>query len=222
MVTEEGDAEDIVIKIDAEDAAGNMGTASVTMVKLDNTAPVITAPSADMSNVMAGDSVMISAMVEGATSVSADASGLNADASMLELTSTDGMSYSGSVMVTEEGDAEDIVIKIDAEDAAGNMGTASVTMVKLDNTAPVITAPSADMSNVMAGDSVMISAMVEGATSVSADASGLNADASMLELTSTDGMSYSGSVMVTEEGDGEVTITITAWSLLLILQLMEW
>jgi tRNA threonylcarbamoyladenosine modification (KEOPS) complex Pcc1 subunit len=187
MVTEEGDAEDIVIKIDAEDAAGNMGTASVTMVKLDNTAPVITAPSADMSNVMAGDSVMISAMVEGATSVSADASGLNADASMLELTSTDGMSdvYSGSlVMVTEEGDAEDIVIKIDAEDAAGNMGTASVTMVKLDNTAPVITAPSADMSNVMAGDSVMISAMVEGATSVSADASGLNADASMLELTS--------------------------------------
>ena len=42
--------------------------------------------------------------------------------------------------VTEEGDVEDIVIAITAADAAGNTGTASVTMVTLDNTDPVITA----------------------------------------------------------------------------------
>ena len=69
------------------------------------------------------------------------------------------MAYSGigtGHYVTEEGDVEDIAIAITAEDAAGNMGTASVAMVTLDNTAtdPVITAPSVDMSDVMAGDTV--------------------------------------------------------------------
>ena len=49
-------------------------------------------------------------------------------------------------MITEEGDVEDIAIAITAEDAAGNTGTASVTMVTLDNTDPMITDASIDMT----------------------------------------------------------------------------
>jgi hypothetical protein len=88
------------------------------------------------------------------------------------------MVYTGKVMVTEEGDVEDIAIAITAEDDAGNTGTASdaagnaaeaaTVMVTLDNTAPVITAPSrGDEMHVMAGDMVTISAMVTEASTVS-------------------------------------------------------
>ena len=162
MVTAADPAADgeVTITITASDAAGNAAEAATVMVTLDNTAPVITAPSADMSNVMAGDTVMISAMVEGATSVSADASALNADASMLELTSADGMSYTGSVMVTAADPAADgeATITITASDAAGNAAEAATVMVTLDNTMPDGgTAVSADPMDAKNGDTVMIS-----------------------------------------------------------------
>ena len=91
----------------------------------------------------------------------ADVSMLNADDSTLLLEDADGdLVYEGTVpvMITEEGDVEDIAIAITAEDAAGNTGTASVTMVTLDNTDPVITEESIDMSAVMAGGEATISA----------------------------------------------------------------
>ena len=203
------------IIVTATDAAGNATPADPVTVTLDNTAPVITAPSrgAD-THVMVGDTVEISATVEGATSVSADVSGLNAADSPLSLEDAagDGM-YSDSVMVTAADPAADgvVTITITASDAAGNAAAPATVMVTLDNTAPVITAPSVDMMSVMAGDTVEISAMVEGATSVSADASALNADAAMLPLMDADGDGmYTVPVLVTADSDGDATITITA------------
>ena len=126
MVTADGDAADIAIAITAADAAGNTGTASVT-VTLDNTKPEVTGESIDMSSVMAGDAVTISAMVSEASTVSADVSMLNAAAPTLSLMDADGTGmYSGSVMVTADGNADNVAIEITAEDAAGNMGMASV------------------------------------------------------------------------------------------------
>ena len=199
------------------DVTVNLGNAEPMMAAMqlmvDNTAPMELTALVDMMTAKSGTEVTITAMVEGATSVSADASGLNADASMLKLmmdADSEGM-YIGSVMVTAEGD-EEVTITVTAMDDAGNEADPDTVMVTLDNTAPMITGPSADMMNVMAGDTVVISAMVEGATSVSADASALNADAAMVPLTDADGdgMYESEGVMVTADSDGEVEITIMA------------
>jgi hypothetical protein len=188
------------------------------MVTLDNTKPEVTAVSPDPMDAKNGDTVMISAMVAGATSVSADVSGLNAALSPLSLTDAagDGM-YSGSVMVTAADPAADgeVTITITASDAAGNAAAPATVMVTLDNTAPVITAPSrGDETHVMAGDMVTISAMVTEASTVtvSADVSGLNAAAPTLTLTDADGTGmYSGTVMVTADGDAaDIAIAITA------------
>jgi hypothetical protein len=88
----------------------------------------------------------------------------------------------GPVMVTADGDGP-VEITVRATDDAGNSDMATIT-VTLDNTAPMITADSlsVDMTDVKAGDTVIISVMVDGATSVYADASGLNADAAMVSL----------------------------------------
>ena len=211
-VTAEGDAVDIAIAITAADAAGNTAEPASVMVTLDNTKPEVTGESIDMSAVMAGDAVTISAMVSEASTVSADVSMLNAADSTLLLEDADGTGmYSGSVMVTADGNADNVAIEITAEDAAGNMGMASV-MVTLDNTMPEVTGESIDMSAVMMGDAVTISAMVSEASTVSADVSMLNAAAPTLSLTDADGTGmYSGSVMVTADGDAaDIVIAITA------------
>ena len=212
MVTADGDGP-VEITVRATDDAGNSDMATIT-VTLDNTAPMITddSLSVDMTDVKAGDTVIISVMVDGATSVYADASGLNADAAMVSLTDSDedGMYESEGVMVTDGGDGP-VEITVRATDDVGNevMATAMVT---LDNTMPTITDPSADSMDVKTGDTVIISAMVAGATSVYADASGLNAGAAMVSLTDADedGMYESEGVMVTADGDGPVEITVTA------------
>ena len=155
-ITSDADDGPQEIIVTATDAAGNATPADPVMVTLDNTAPVITAPSrGDETHVMAGDTVEISAMVEGATSVSADVSGLNAADPVLDLTDADGM-YSDSVMVTAADPAADgeVTITITASDAAGNAAAPATVMVTLDNTMPVITGESIDMPNVMAGDTV--------------------------------------------------------------------
>ena len=216
MVTEDGDAADIAIEITAKDAAGNTGTASVTMVTLDNMPPTISA-SVDKTDVKNDDMVVITAEVgEDATSVT-----VTADVAMLDTTQTEPVTFTDggegmhtySLTITSDADDGPQEIIVTATDAAGNATPADPVMVTLDNTAPVITAPSrGDETHVMAGDTVEISAMVEGATSVSADVSGLNAADPVLDLTDADGM-YSDSVMVTAAdpaADGEVTITITA------------
>ena len=159
MVTADGNEEDIAIAITAEDAAGNMGMASV-MVTLDNTMPEVTGESIDMSAVMMGDEATISAMVSEASTVSADVSMLNAAAPTLTLMDADGTGmYSGMVMVTADGDVADIAIEITAEDDAGNTGTASV-MVTLDNTKPEVTDVSGSPSPARNGHEVTISAAV--------------------------------------------------------------
>ena len=212
-VTAEGDGADMEIGITATDAAGNMGTASITMVTLDNTAPVISdASSGDDTHVMMGDMVTISAMLSEAATVTADVSGLNAAAPMLTLEAGDGsMMYSGMVEVTADGDGE-VTITISASDAAGNEAADVDVMVTLDNTAPVISdASRGDDMYVMAGDTVTVSATLSEAADVEANVSGLNAAAPMLTLEAGDGsMMYTGMVEVTAEGDGEVTITIDA------------
>ena len=72
----------------------------------------------------------------------------------------------------------------------------------LDNTAPEVTGESIDMSAVMAGDEVTISAMVSEASTVSADVSMLNAAAPTLSLMDADGM---------------VCIAVRSWSLLTVM-----
>ena len=218
MITEEGDAADIAIEITAEDAAGNTGTAFVAMVTLDNMPPTISA-SVDKTDVKNDDMVVITAEVgEDATSVT-----VTADVAMLDTTQTEPVTFTDggegihtySLTITSDADDGPQEIIVTATDAAGNATPADPVTVTLDNTAPVITAPSrGDDTHVMAGDTVEISATVEGATSVSADVSGLNAADSPLSLEDAagDGM-YSGSVTVTAAdpaADGEVTITITA------------
>ena len=183
MVTEEGDVEDIAIAITAVDDAGNMAEPkSVTMVTLDNTAPVITGESIDMPAVMVGDAVTISATVEGATSVSADVTALNEEMPTLLLEDADGdgegMVYEGTVTVTTADAAADadIAIAITAADDAGNTAEPKSVTVTLDNTAPVITGESIDMPAVMAGDAVTISATLSEAATVSGGC--LNAECS--------------------------------------------
>ena len=163
---------------------------------------------------MAGDEVTISAMVSEASTVSADVSMLNAAAPTLSLMDADGSGmYSGSVMVTADGDAADIAIEITAADAAGNMGMASV-MVTLDNTIPEVTAVSPDPMDAKNGDTVMISAMVSEAATVTADVSMLDAmQTEMVTLTDDDGGgTYTGSFTISmnntaEDGSHEVTVT---------------
>ena len=209
---------DITVK--ATDAAGNKnaeGTGMAT-VTVDNAAPdiTITAPSADMS-VMAGDSVTISATVtdtDAVKLVKADASGLDAGSSEVELMAAESSDmYSGTVTVTAEGNAS-VTITITAEDNAGNQATPATVMVTLDNDAPVITDSLAAPSSVMTNASVTISATVTDADavkSVKADASGLDAGSSEVELMAAESSDmYSGTVMVTAEGNASVTITITA------------
>ena len=204
---------DVTVHIEGTEATATAEDA----LTIDTTLPEVTDASADMSSVMMGDSVTISAMLSEAATVEADVSGLNADAPMLSLMDADGdgegMMYSGTVMVTGDGNA-DVTITITASDAAGNEAMAATVMVTLDNTMPRITDASADMSSVMMGDSVTISAMLSEAATVNADVSGLNADAPMLSLMDADGdgegMMYSGTVMVTGDGNADVTITITA------------
>ena len=219
MVTVNADDGDQTVTVTATDNAGNSAEATVT-VNVDNTKPTITAPSVDPSNVMANDEVTISATVVGAEEVLADASELNADASMLKLTSTDGMSYTGKVMVTAEGNEPMVTITITATDAADNEADPKTVMVTLDNAAPMITAASAvdaavaDKTHVKSGNKVKISAMLSEAATVTANASGLDAGSAALALTDADGdgagMMYTGEVTVSADGDAEVTITITA------------
>ena len=70
-------------------------------------------------------------------------------------------------MVTAAEEVADIEIAITAEDAAGNMAEPKSVMVTIDNTAPVITGESIDMSAVMVDDAVTISATLSEAATVS-------------------------------------------------------
>ena len=207
---------EVTIEITAEDAGGNMAEPASVMVTLDNTAPVITNPSrGDDTPVMAGDMVTISATVSEASTVtvSADVSMLNAAAPTLTLMDADGDGvYEGTVPVTAEEDGADIEIKITAEDAAGNMSMASV-MVTLDNTKPEVTAVSPDPMDAKNGDTVMISATVSEASTVTAAVSQLDTTQLMVELMDEDGdLTYTGPVMISmnntaEDGSHEVTVT---------------
>ena len=178
---------DIAIAITAADDAGNTAEPKSVTVTLDNTAPVITGESIDMSAVMAGDAVTISATLSEAATVSGGC--LNAECSCTDAC-PDGrrwrwrMVYEGTVTVTAADAAADadIAIAITAADAAGNTAEPKSVTVTLDNTAPVITGESIDMSAVMAGDAVTISATLSEAATVSADVSMLNAAAPTLIL----------------------------------------
>ena len=142
-----------------------------------------------MPSVMVGAMATISATLSEASTVSADVTALNADDStlLLEDADGDGMVYTGLVMITEEGDVEDIAIAITAEDAAGNTAEPASVTVTLDNTDPVITEPLIDMLSVMTGSEAIISATLSEAATVSADVTMLNAADSTLLLEDADG-----------------------------------
>ena len=177
---------DVTVRIAGTDVSE---TASGALT-LDKTKPMITGESIDMSNVMAGDEVTISATLSEASTVSADVSMLNAAEPTLLLEDADGDGmYSDSVMVTAADPAADgeVTITITASDAAGNEAVAATVMVTLDNTEPVITEQSIDMPSVMVGGMATISATLSEASTVSADVSMLNAADPMLPLEAADG-----------------------------------
>ena len=143
---------------------------------VDNTDPTVTA-SALPAMVADGGEVTITATVSDGTGSGIDT--VTADVSMLDTTQTDPVMFTDggdgthtySLTINSGADDGPQDITVMATDAAGNEADDTAT-VTLDNTAPVITAPSrGDETPVMAGDTVEISAMVEGATSVSADVS---------------------------------------------------
>ena len=212
MVTATGDGEQ-TITITAADAAGS--STDTVMVTLDNMAPVISSSSADMMNVKNGDMLEVSAMVTGASEVSADVSMLNADAPMLDLMDADADGeYTGSVEVTAT-DNGDKTITITAADAAGNMSEAGTVTVTLDNTVPEVTDVSVGPSPTRNGHEVTISAMVSEASTVMADVSDLDTmQTEMVALTDDDGDgTYTGSHMISEDNEadnGSRTVSVTA------------
>jgi hypothetical protein len=198
-VTAAEDVADIEIKITATDAAGNMGMASV-MVTLDNTKPEVTAVSPDPMDAKNGDTVMISATVSEASTVTAAVSQLDTTQLMVDLTDDDGDGvYTGPVMISMNNTAEDgsKEITVTAADAAGNRDTNSA-MVNLDNTMPEVTAVSGSPSPARNGHEVTISAAVSEAATVTADVSMLDTtQTEMVMLTDDDGDGvYTGPVMI--------------------------
>ena len=201
------------IEVTATDNAGNAGSATA-MVTLDNTAPVITSipfPSEGM-NVKNGATLAVSAMVTGANTVSANVSALNAAEPTLNLMDADGDgTYTGSVMVTADGDGPQ-TITVTASDAAASVE--DTVMVTLDNTVPTVVA-SADKTHAKTGDTVMLTAMVSEASSVSATVSQLDNTQLAVELMDDDGdLTYTGPVMISmantaEDGAKEITVTAT-------------
>ena len=206
------------ITVTATDAAGNMnaeGTGMAT-VTIDNTMPTVEA-SADKTHARATDTVMLTATVNEAATVSANASGLNADATMVSLTDDDGdLTYTGSVMVTVADPAADgaVMITVTATDASGNEADPDTVTVTLDNTVPTVGA-SADKTHARNSDTVMLTAMVSEAATVSATVSQLDDTQLAVELMDDDSdLTYTGSVTVSmantaEDGAKEITVTAT-------------
>ena len=211
-VTVNADDTSKTVTVTATDNAGNTAKAEV-MVSVDSTPPEVTNASADPMNVKNGDTVVVSAMVTGATSVSADVSALNATTPSVALMDDDADgTYTGSVMVTAEGNQLMVTITVTATDDAGNSGTGTA-MVTLDNTAPEIAGISVP-AYAKNGDMVTISADVKGATTVSATVAQLDTTQLTVPLMDDDADgTYTGMVTISMDNtaaDGAKEITITA------------
>ena len=100
---------------------------------IDSIAPTVSA-SASPATVGNGDTVTITATVDGATSVMADVSMLDSTQTNVTLTMAAAGAYSASVTISEDNEAVNgsKTITVTAMDAAGNSGTGTV-MVMLDN-----------------------------------------------------------------------------------------
>ena len=198
------------IVVEATDNAGNAGSATV-VVTLDNTAPLISSSSVDMMNVKSGDTLEVSAMITGATNVSADVSGLNAATPKIDLMDADkDGTYTGSVTVTAADDGEK-TITITAADAAAS--STDTVMVTLDNTMPTVEA-SADLTHAKNGDTVMLTATVSEAATVTAAVAMLDTTQLSVDLMDDDSDgTYTGSVTISADNtaaDGAQAITVTA------------
>ena len=201
-----------------EDAAGNEADPATVMVTLDNTMPEVTAVLADPMDAKNGDTVMISATVSEASTVTAAVSQLDTTQLVVGLTDDDGDGvYTGPVMISMNNTAEDgsHEVTVTATDDAGNRGTNSA-MVNLDNTVPEVTDVSGSPSPARNGHEVTISAAVSEASTVTADVSMLDTtQTEMVTLTDDDGDgTYTYSFTISEDngadnGSREVTVTAT-------------
>lgn len=159
----------------ATDAAGNTES-TMTSVRVDALAPVVV-PVEQTAPVRTGDTVLIQASVSdlggsGISSVSATATSLNPGATdvVLTLNPTSGK-WEGSVEVTESVTNHEAAVTIIATDAAGNVGSASLTL-DLDNNPVVrdivvnyptfVPGGTAVKPAVTLGDTVVVEACVRG------------------------------------------------------------
>ncbi|MCK6425313.1 MAG: Ig-like domain-containing protein [Burkholderiaceae bacterium] len=163
-----------VVEVQAEDAAGNVSTQTVTVsvTDVDDSAPVITGPSGG-----AGAASSARSVAEGTTAVTQltaseavtwSISG-GADAAKFSIDASGNLSFVSAPDFETPTDAGDTalnntyVVEVQAEDAAGNVSTQTVTVsvTDVDDTAPVITGPSGG-----AGAASSAQSVPEGTTAV--------------------------------------------------------
>ena len=201
------------ITVTATDAAGNEGM-DTAMVTIDNAMPTVSA-SADKTHAKNGDTVMLTATVSEASTVTADVSMLDTTQTKVTLMDPDGDgTYTGSVTISADNTAADgsKAITVTATDAADNSGTGSVS-VMLDNTAPTVSAL-ADPTHAKAGDTVMLTATVSEAATVTAAVAMLDTTQLSVDLMDADSDgTYTGSVTISADNtaaDGSKAIAVTA------------
>ncbi len=130
-----------IITVIAKDAAGNSGTATVTVTF---NPPDITAPTVTITSPVSGTTVNTSAVtVSGTATDSVGVTSLTVNGAPVTFTPGTSVSYSTSVTLVSGLNTITVV----AKDAAGNSGTATVTVTS-DTTPPVITILGANPVNV--------------------------------------------------------------------------
>ena len=141
-----------VLIVTATDAAGNASTqtVTVTVLDLDDTAPVITGPSGGPG--AANSAVSVNENQTGATQLSANESVTwsitgGSDAARFQISANGTITFRAAPDFENPTDADrnnTYVLIVTATDAAGNASTqtVTVTVLDLDDTAPVITGPS--------------------------------------------------------------------------------
>ncbi|PYQ19237.1 MAG: hypothetical protein DMF81_22525, partial [Acidobacteria bacterium] len=200
-----GEGPDVVLRAVAEDAAGNVADASITL-RVDRDAPLVHIAAPGPGTFLRGGTVEVSGTVEDAAPVIVDVNGIAALVSGEP--SSPAHSFSASVPVTEGP----LALVATARDAAGNVGRGQVE-VRVDSVAPVILLIEPGTGAVTKRESVRLAGTVADASPVTLqvrdavvplaggafafDAPLTDEGTNILVLTATDGAGNAGRLEVT-------------------------
>ena len=199
----------------SDTGAGTTATVRAMAVGLDSGRATIEVTS-DIDTVDASSISVSPAMVKAGDRVTVTARGTAGKTATLvvgdfvnkNMTESPAGSYSGNFTVVQnlQDGTHNVTVTI------GEASAMVANAVTIDTTAPTISSASVAPSTVGNGDMVTISATVTGATSVTADVSGLDDTKTDVTLTMANG-SYSASVTISDDNaalNGSKTITVTA------------